>query len=184
MFRIFQAYRGKSRVRFTRFEQRWNEGQTFRRASGNRCLHDAGKSRPLRKAAAAAAAAAAILLQYTRERNPFARRKRSFERTKVGLQFLDARRAENISLKPSSPSMSGSTPWWMWKRRGEISYFLYWEEKSRINLEEHWSFDTTKSAGDGTDEEKHKETEIAILVVLRTTLASVQRDTNNNSGID
>ena len=39
----------KSRVRPTRFEQRWNKGQTFQHASGNRCLHKAGKSRPPRK---------------------------------------------------------------------------------------------------------------------------------------
>ena len=46
-----------------------------------------------------------------------------------------------------------------------------------------WTLDTTQSAGDGTSEE-HEDTELAILVVLRTTLASVQHYTNNNSGID
>ena len=44
VFRIFHAYRGVSRVRFLRFEQRWNEGPTFQRASGIRCFHDAGNS--------------------------------------------------------------------------------------------------------------------------------------------
>ena len=49
VLRIFQAYRGISRVWFTRLEQRWNEGQTFQRASGNRCLHKAAWSWPPRK---------------------------------------------------------------------------------------------------------------------------------------
>ena len=40
VFRIFQTCRGKSRARLTRFEQCQNEGWTFKRASGNRCLHD------------------------------------------------------------------------------------------------------------------------------------------------
>ena len=46
----------------TTLKRRW----IFKRASGNRCLHDAGKTRPPRKAAAAAAAAAAIPCQYIR----------------------------------------------------------------------------------------------------------------------
>ena len=47
----------------TALKRRW----IFKRASGNRCLHDAGKTRPPRKAAAAAAVAAAILWQHIRE---------------------------------------------------------------------------------------------------------------------
>ena len=43
----------------TTLKRRW----IFKRASGNRCLHDAGKTRPPRKAAAAAAAAATIPCQ-------------------------------------------------------------------------------------------------------------------------
>ena len=39
-----------------------------------------------------------------------------------------------------------------------------------------------QSAGDGTDEE-HEDTELAILVVWRTTLASVQPDTNKQQMI-
>ena len=49
----------------TTLKRRW----IFKRASGNRCLHDAGKTRPPRKAAAAAAAAAAIPCQYLREQS-------------------------------------------------------------------------------------------------------------------
>ena len=51
-----------SRVWFTRFEQRWNEGQIFRCASGNRCLHKSGKILASSKAAASAAATAATIL--------------------------------------------------------------------------------------------------------------------------
>ena len=53
-------------------------------------------------AAAAAATAAAILYQCIREWSPFIWRKRSFERTEFGLQFLDDRRAENTPLTLSS----------------------------------------------------------------------------------
>ena len=49
----------------TTLKRRW----VFKRASGNRCLHDAGKTRPPRKAAAAAAAAAAIPCQHIREQS-------------------------------------------------------------------------------------------------------------------
>ena len=48
-------------VWFARFEQRWNEGQTFQHASGNRCLHKAVKIPASWKAAAAAAATAAAI---------------------------------------------------------------------------------------------------------------------------
>ena len=41
---------------------RWNEGQTFWHASGNRCLHKSGKIPASSKAAAAAAATAAAIL--------------------------------------------------------------------------------------------------------------------------
>ena len=50
-----------SRVWCARFEQRWNEGQTFQHASGNRCLHKAVKIPASWKAAAAAAATAAAI---------------------------------------------------------------------------------------------------------------------------
>ena len=51
----------------------------------NRCLHDAGRTRPPRKAAAAAAAAAAILCQYIRGQSPTTEKKSAFERTAFGL---------------------------------------------------------------------------------------------------
>ena len=53
----------------TTLKRRW----IFKRASGNHCLHDAGKTQPPRKAAAAAAAAA-ILCQYIRERSQIEKR--------------------------------------------------------------------------------------------------------------
>ena len=49
----------------------WNTTGKVQRASGNRCLHDADKTRPPRKAVAAAASATAILCQYIREQSPF-----------------------------------------------------------------------------------------------------------------
>ena len=77
----------------TALKRRW----IFKRASGNRCLHDAGKSRPSRKAAAAAAAAAAILCQHIRGQSPITEKKRVLQKRKeFGLLFLDDRRGEDI----------------------------------------------------------------------------------------
>ena len=50
-------------------------------------------------------------------------------------------------------------------------------------LPSHGEVRETREQDESTDE-GHEETEFAILVVWRTTLAPVQRDTNNNSGID
>ena len=55
----------------TTLKRRW----IFKCASGNRCLHDAGETRPPRKAEAAAAAAAAILCQYIRGQSPATEKK-------------------------------------------------------------------------------------------------------------
>ena len=63
----------------TTLKRRW----IFKRASGNRCLHDAGKTRPPRKAAAAAAAAAAILCQYIREQSPTTEKKRILREDRI-----------------------------------------------------------------------------------------------------
>ena len=68
VYRMFQAYRLLTQVWLTRLEQCLNEGQTFWRASGYSCLHDAGKTQPPRKSAAATAAA--ILCQYIRGQSP------------------------------------------------------------------------------------------------------------------
>ena len=76
----------------TTLKRRW----IFKRASGNRCLHDTGKTQPPRKAAAAAAAAAAILCQYIRGQSPTKEKKSAFEKTEFGLWFLDDIRGEDI----------------------------------------------------------------------------------------
>ena len=60
----------------TTLKRRW----IFKRASGNRCLHDAGNTRPPRKAAAAAAA---ILCRYIRERSLITEKKRILQEDKV-----------------------------------------------------------------------------------------------------
>ena len=91
----------------TTLKQRW----IFKRASGNRCLHDAGKTRPPRKAAAAAA----VLCQYIEDPKSNYTRKEKDQITRgqeFGLQFLDDRRGEDIHLKRLSSSKSTSTPWW------------------------------------------------------------------------
>ena len=67
----------------TTLKRRW----IFKRASGNRWFHDAGKSRPPRTAAAAAAAAA-ILCLYIRGQSPTTEKKSAFERKEFGLLFL------------------------------------------------------------------------------------------------
>ena len=55
----------------TTLKRRW----IFKRASGDRCLHDAGKTRLPRKAAVAAAAAAATPRQYIRGQSPATEKK-------------------------------------------------------------------------------------------------------------
>ena len=72
----------------------WKRRWIFKRALGNRCLHDAGKTRPPRKAAAQAAAAAPC--QYIRE-SPTTEKKIAFERTEFGRWSLDDRRGEDIT---------------------------------------------------------------------------------------
>ena len=129
MLRIFYAYREISRVRFTRFEQRWNEGQTFQHASGNRCLHKAGKFRPPRTAVAAAA----IPWQYIRGQSPttdkkaaaaksieiLQKNKRIFREDRIWI-LVDTR-TEDTPLILSSSSTYDSTPWWI-QEEGGVSY--------------------------------------------------------------
>ena len=60
----------------TTLKRRW----IFKRASGNRCHHDAGKTPPPRQAATAAAAAAAIPCQYIRGQSPTTEKKKDSSR--------------------------------------------------------------------------------------------------------
>ena len=77
----------------TTLKRRW----IFKRASGNRCLHDAGKTRLPRKAAVAAAAAAAILCQYIQEQSRITEKISVFQKTTLGLWFLDDIRGEDFT---------------------------------------------------------------------------------------
>ena len=81
----------------TTLKRRW----IFKRASGNRCLHYAGKTPASWKAAAAAATAAAILCQYIRGQSPITEKKSVFQRTEFGLWFLDDIREEDIIRDPN-----------------------------------------------------------------------------------
>ena len=105
-----QPTRGISRVRLTRFKQRWNEDESSSVHRETVAFTMRVKPRPPRKAAAAAAAAAAIPCQYIREQSQITAKERILRQTKLGLQFLDDRRAENIPSRLSSSSMSTSTP--------------------------------------------------------------------------
>ena len=60
----------------------------FKRASGNRCPHDAGKTQPPRKAAATAAAAT-ILCQYIRRQSPTAEKKRILREDRIWTTILE-----------------------------------------------------------------------------------------------
>ena len=82
----------------------------FKRASGNRCLHDAGETRPPRKAAAAAAAAAAILCQYIREQSPITEQRRILREHRIRTMIPGWHTWRRHYLRLSSSRMSTSTP--------------------------------------------------------------------------
>ena len=136
MLRIFTAHRGTSRVRPAR---RW----TFKRASGNRCLHDAGTTRPPRKAAAAAAAAAAIPRQYIREQCQITEKERIFREDKIrttipGWQTCRKHSLENLIFKyVYFDTMIDVTVKKREQRIGRL-YFQYWERGSVQNPKINW----------------------------------------------
>ena len=91
----------------TTLKRRW----IFKRASGNRCLHDAGKTWLPRKAAAAAAAAAAIPCQYIQEQSRITEKERILREDKIGTMIPGWRAWRTHCSSLSSSSMSTSTPW-------------------------------------------------------------------------
>ena len=91
----------------TTLKRRW----IFKRASGNRCLHDAVKTWPRRKAAAAAAAAAAILCQYIRGQRPTTEKKRILREDRIWTTIPGWHTWRRHYSRLSSSSMSTSTPW-------------------------------------------------------------------------
>ena len=68
----------------TTLKRRW----IFKRASENRCLHDAGKTPASSKAAAAAAAAAAIPCQYIREQSQITEKERILREDKIRITAI------------------------------------------------------------------------------------------------
>ena len=114
------------KIRIT-LKRRW----IFKRASRNRCLHDAGELRPRRKAAAAAAATAAILCQYIRGQSPTTEMKRILREDRIWTIIPGWQTWRRYYLKRSSSSKSTSTPWWKWKEKKweniKIPHFQYWE---------------------------------------------------------
>ena len=89
VLRIFTAYRGISRVRLARFEQRWNEDESSSVHRETVAFTMWVNPQLPRKSAAAAAA---ILRQYIRGQSLIAEK-----RTEFGLWFLDDRRGEDIT---------------------------------------------------------------------------------------
>ena len=127
--RYFQAYRGKSRVWFTRFEQRSNEDESssvHREPLPSRCGLLKNHQRHV----------------HTSENKvELQKRQGSFERTKLGLQFLHDRRAENIPSRLFKyvhfDTMIDVTVKKRDKRIGML-YFLYRERESVQNLKINW----------------------------------------------
>ena len=85
----------------TTLKRRW----IFKRASGNRCFHDAGKTWPPRKAAAATAAAA-ILSQYIRGQSPTTEKRRILREDRIWTKIPGWQTWRRHYLKRSS---SGDT---------------------------------------------------------------------------
>ena len=105
----------------TTLKRRW----IFKRASGNRCLHDAVKTRPRREAAAAAAAAAAILCQYIQGQRPTTEKKRILREDRIWTMIPGWHTWRRHYSRLSSSSMSTSAPWWTSQRRSESNVLGY-----------------------------------------------------------
>ena len=90
----------------TTLKRRW----IFKRASGNRSLHDAGKTRVSSKSSSGGSSNPMSI--HPRTKSNYRRRMNPSRRTKLGLQLMDDRRAENIPSRLSSSSMHTSTPKW------------------------------------------------------------------------
>ena len=116
----------------TTLKRRW----VFKRASGNRCLHDAGKTQPPRKAAAAAAAAAAILCHYIRGQSPTTEKKWILWEDRIWTLTPGWQTWRRHYLKRSSSSKSTSTPWWKWKEKN-------WEN-IKLPHSQHWEWEVHK----------------------------------------
>ena len=112
--RIFQAYRGKSRVRFTRFEQRLKRRWIFKHGSGNRCPHKAGRSRLPRKQRRQRQQQHQQCFIKASENEDHYFKNEFFSRGQnLGLPLLDDRRAEDTPLILSSSTTYDSSPWWI-----------------------------------------------------------------------
>ena len=138
MFRIFQTYRGVSRVRFARFEQRWHEGQIFQRASGIRCLHDAGKNRVSSKSRSGSSDDSSNPMSiHARTKSNLTNRKLLGEdrilATITEHQTCSKHSFETLIFKyvylDPMMNMKGKR----WEQRIGISYFKYWEENWKEN---------------------------------------------------
>ena len=127
----------------TTLKRRW----IFKRASGNRCLHDASETRPPRKAEAAAAAAA-IPCQYIREESQSTEKERILRENKIRTTIPGLQTCRKHSLKIlifKYVYFDTMVDFTMKKReqRFGMLYFQYWErvsvQDSIINWKENSS---------------------------------------------
>ena len=119
MLRIFNAYRGISRVRLTRIEQRWNEDESSSVHLETVAFTMRVKPKPPQKTAAAAAAAAAILCQYIRGQKSNYRKNKRLREDKIRTVIPGWHTRRTHFSRLSSSKMSTSTPWLTWQWRSE-----------------------------------------------------------------
>ena len=120
-------------------KRRW----IFKRASGNRCLHDAGKTRPPRKAAAAAAAAAAILCQYIRGQSPTTEKRRILREDRIwtiipGWKTCRKHSFEILIFNYVYFDTMIDVTVKKWEQRIGMFFFQYWKRVSVQNPKINW----------------------------------------------
>ena len=120
----------------TTLNRRW----IFKRASGNRCLHDAGETRPPRKAAAAAAA---IPWQYIQEQSQNTEKERILREDRIRTMIPRWHSRRRHYSRVSSSNMSTSTPWQTSQRRSESNVFGC----NTSNIENGWVYKIPKLFG-------------------------------------
>ena len=144
--------RGISRVRLTRFKQRWNEDESSSVHRGTVAFTMRVKPRPPRKAAAAAAAAAAIPCQYIREQSQITEKERILREDKIritaipGLQTCRKHSFETLIFKyvyidtikdvtvKKREQRIGMWNFQYWERESVQNSNINWKENSRVRI--------------------------------------------------
>ena len=132
----------KSRVRRTRFEKRWNEGHTFHRASGIRCLHDAGKNPASSISRSGSSGGSSNPMSTHASTKSYYRNRKSLREVRIWAAILGCQTCRKHSFETLIfKYVYFDTMMNVKKKRREqrtgMSYFQCWEQNSKINRKEN-----------------------------------------------